>query len=155
MHCAASRWLYPSFSYICISTSKGVHQDMAAAHAGVNDLDVSDILVFALLLDFVELLAHFLGLRSFRQIISSPSDRRFLLHWKCAFLNLIPAHFLQATTVSINALFFPLVDEDAAKAVFDHIADDPVRVKSWVTAGISSLVILPFLAKAAFFGSVL
>ena len=22
MHCAASRWLYPSFSYICISTSK-------------------------------------------------------------------------------------------------------------------------------------
>ena len=48
---------------------EGVHQDMAAAHAGVNDLDVSDILVFALLLDFVELLAHFLGLRSFRQII--------------------------------------------------------------------------------------
>ena len=101
---------------------------MAAAHAGVNDLDVSDILVFALLLDFVELLAHFLGLRSFRQIILPAhllGDFFFIGNALC--LNLIPAHFLQATTVSINALFFPLVDKDAAKAVFHHIADDPVR----------------------------
>ena len=101
---------------------------MAAAHAGIDDLDVPDILIFALLLDFVELLAHFLGLRSFRQIILPAhltGDFFFIGNALC--LNLIPAHFLQATTVSINALFFPLVDEDAAKAVFDHIADDPVR----------------------------
>ena len=107
---------------------EGVHQDMAAAHARIDDLDVSDILVFALLLDFVELLAHFLGLRSFRQIIlpaHPPGDFFFIGNALC--LNLIPAHFVEAATVSINALFFPLVDEDAAKAVFHHIADDPVR----------------------------
>ena len=103
---------------------------MAAAHAGIDDLDVPDILIFVLLLDFIELLAHFPRLGGFRQIILPahlPGDFLFIGNALC--LNLIPAHFVEAATVSINALFFPLVDEDAAKAVFDHIADDPVRRK--------------------------
>ena len=109
---------------------KGVHQNMAAAHAGIDDLDVPDILIFVLLLDFIELLAHFPRLGGFRQIILPahlPGDFLFIGNALC--LNLIPAHFVEAATVSINALFFPLVDENTAKAVFDHIADDPVRRK--------------------------
>ena len=101
---------------------------MAAAHAGVDDLDVPDILVFALLLDFVELLARLPRLSGFRQIILPahlPGNFLFIGDTLC--FDLIPAHFIKAATVSVNALFFPLVDEDTAKAVFHHIADNPVR----------------------------
>ena len=94
---------------------EGVHQDMAAAHAGVDDLDVPDILVFALFLDFIEPLANIPPLGGFRQIILPahlPSNFLFIGDALC--LDFIPSHFLQAATVSINALLFPFVDEDAA-----------------------------------------
>ena len=105
---------------------------------------------------FFELLAHFLSLCSLRQIIlPTHLPGNFLFIGDALCLDFIPSHFLQAATVSINALLFPFVDEDAAKAVFDHIADDPVRREELGDGGDFLLVILLFLAKAAFFGSVL
>ena len=94
---------------------ESVDQNVAAAHARVNDLDIPHIFVLTLLLDFIELFAHFLCLRSFGQIV-------FPLHllgkvlFSCdpLFLSLVPSHLVQTTPISKDTFVLPLVDEETA-----------------------------------------
>ena len=109
---------------------KGINEDMPAAHAGVNDFDVFDIQIGILSLNLIKLLSDFFRLFSFRQVI-------FPAHLLCDVLfvgnslslRLFPCHFICAATIRIDALVLALVYIDSAKAVFNHIADDPVRGK--------------------------
>ena len=109
---------------------KGIDKNMTAAHAGVDDLDVFDIQRGVLVLNLVKLLAYFLRLFRFGQVILPAhfvGNQRFCCN---AFgFRLVPSHFIQAATVRIDALVLALVYIDSAKAVFNHIADDPVRGK--------------------------
>ena len=106
---------------------KGIDEDMTAAHAGVDDLDVFDIQRGVLVLNLVKLLAYFLRLFRFGQVILPThfvGNQRFCCN---AFrFRFVPSHFIQAATVRIDALVLALVYIDSAKAVFNHIADDPV-----------------------------
>ena len=106
---------------------KGIDEDVTAAHAGVDDLDVFDIQRGVLVLNLVKLLAHVLRLFRFGQIIL-PAHFVGNQLFRCNALGLcfIPSHFIQAATVRIDALVLALVHIDSAKAVFNHIADNPV-----------------------------
>ena len=101
---------------------------MTTAHAGVDDLDVFDIQRGVLVLNLVKLLAYFLRLFRFGQIIL-PAHFVGNQLFRCnAFgFRFVPSHFIQAATVRIDALVFALVYIDSAKAVFNHVADNPVR----------------------------
>ena len=107
---------------------KGIDEDMTAAHAGVDGLDVFDIQRGVLVLNLVKLLAYFLRLFRFGQIIL-PAHFVGNQLFRCnAFgFRFVPSHFIQAATVRIDALVFALVYIDSAKAVFNHVADNPVR----------------------------
>ena len=88
---------------------------MTAAHTGVDDLDVPHILVLTLLMDLVQLLAHFLCLRGFGQVILPahlPCDSLFI--GDALFLGLVPCHLVHAAPIGKNALVFALVDEKTA-----------------------------------------
>ena len=101
---------------------------MTTAHAGVDDLDVFDIQRGVLVLNLVKLLAYFLRLFRFGQVILPThfvGNQRFCFN---AFrFRFVPSHFIQAATVRIDALVLALVYIDSAEAVFNHIADNPVR----------------------------
>ena len=107
---------------------KGIDKNMTTAHAGVDDLDVFDIQRGVLVLNLVKLLAYFLRLFRFGQIIL-PAHFVGNQLFRCnAFgFRFVPSHFIQAATVRIDALVLALVYIDSAEAVFNHIADNPVR----------------------------
>ena len=69
---------------------KGIDKDMTAAHAGVDDLDVFDIQRGVLVLNLIKLLAYFLCLFRFGQII-------------------LPAHFVGNQLFRCNAFGFRFV----------------------------------------------
>ena len=94
---------------------EGIDQNMAAAHAGVNDLDVSHIRVGALLLDLVQLLAHFPRLGGFWQVIL-PAHllRNKLFVGDPLILDFIPSHLIQTTPIGKDTFVLPLVDEETA-----------------------------------------
>ena len=79
---------------------KGVHQNMAGAHAGVDEGQVLRIQGGVLFTNFCKLCLHLRLLRGFVQII----------------LPVFPQ-------VAVRVTLYP----QAAKAVFHHVADDPVR----------------------------
>ena len=107
---------------------KGIDEDMTAAHAGVDNLDVFDIQRGVLVLNLIKLLAYFLRLFRFGQVIL-PAHFVGNQLFRCnAFgFRFVPSHFIQAATVRIDAFVFALVYIESAEAVFNHIADDPVR----------------------------
>ena len=94
---------------------ESVDQNVAAAHAGVDDLDVPHILVLTLLLNFIELFSYFLCLRSFGQIVFPLHLLgKVLFSGDPLFLNLVPSHLIQTTPISKDTFVLPLVDEETA-----------------------------------------
>ena len=107
---------------------EGIDEDMSAAHTRINHLDFLHIQRGVLVLNLIKLLAYFLRLFRFGQIIL-PAHFVSNQFFRCNALGfcLVPSHFIQAATIRIDALVLALVYIDSAKAVFNHIADDPVR----------------------------
>ena len=94
---------------------EGIDQNMAAAHAWIDDLEGPHILVGTLPLDLVQLFAHFLCLRSFGQIVFPLHLLgKVLFSENPLFLCLAPSHLIQTTSISKDTFVLPLVDEETA-----------------------------------------
>ena len=104
---------------------------MSRSHTGVKNLNFCYVKILRRFgAYFIELLSDLRLLLGFGQIIfPAHFFGNLFFRFNTLRLRFMPSHFVQATTVRIDALVLALVNIDSAKAVFNHIANYPIGSK--------------------------